>query len=103
VIVTVVTVAVVIATAVVVSILSDCRHSGRSDACPGDWPAPGMEQVLVVTRDVQPGESMDALIEDGGIMVLMVPEDALVDGAAMDVSQIEGRTATRSTRAGASS
>ena len=87
--------AVVIATAVVVIIFSDCRHSAKSDACPEDWPAPGMVQVLVATQDIQAGQSMDSVIEDGYLEVYMVALEALVEGAATDVSQIEGKTATR--------
>ena len=53
-----------------------------------------MDHVLVLTRDVQPGPAMDPMIKDGG-REIMVPMDALVDGAATDVSEIEGKTATR--------
>jgi flagella basal body P-ring formation protein FlgA len=85
--------AVAIAAAVVLISFNDC--SAKSDACPGDWVTPGLGNVLVATRDIQPGESIDALIETGGIIEYMVPLETLVAGAARDVSQIEGRTATR--------
>ncbi|HEX5937059.1 MAG TPA: SAF domain-containing protein [Actinomycetota bacterium] len=86
--------AVVLATSVVVVILGDCRHNQVEDDCPEDWVTPGMDHVLVPTRDVQPGQAMDPMIKDGGVMEIMVPVDALVDGAATDVSQIEGKTTT---------
>lgn len=88
-------VAVVIATAVVLIIFSDCRHSAKSDACPEDWAHPGLVQVLVATQDVQAGRTMDSVIEDDLLMLIMVPHETLVDGAATDLSQIEGKTATR--------
>lgn len=73
-------------------------HSAKEDGCPGDWVTPGMGHVLVVTKDVRPGESMDALIDDGHLMEIEVPLGAIVEGAATDVSQIEGRTTRRPIR-----
>lgn len=87
--------AVVAATAAVVIISNDCRHNQVEDDCPEDWATPGMDHVLVLTRDVQPGQAMDPMIKAGGVIEIMVPMDALVDGAATDVSEIEGKTATR--------
>ena len=87
--------AVAIATTALV-ITSGCRYSAKEDSCPEDWISPGMRTVLVATRAVQPGQEVDDLLEDGGITENMVPLETLVDGAARDVSQIEGRTVTRS-------
>ena len=86
--------AVVIATAVVLT-THDCHDSPKSDSCPEDWPDPGLIPVLVATQDVQAGQTMDSLIEDDHLKQIRVPLETLVDGAATDVSQIEGKTATR--------
>ena len=90
--------AVIIATAVVIIIFSDCRHNDVSDDCPGDWMTPGTGFVLVVTKDVQPGQSMDALIDDGHLTELQVPLESIAEGSATDISQIEGRTTRRPIR-----
>lgn len=84
-----------VVTATVLVISQDCRHSAKSDSCPEDWRQPGMGTVLVATEDIQAGQTMDSVIEDGHLMEMMVRLESLVEGAATDVSQIEGKTATR--------
>jgi len=86
--------AVLIAWAVVLT-THDCHFSPKSDSCPGDWRDPGLVAVLVATQDVPAGETMDPLVEDDLLKQIMVPIRGVVRGAATDVSQLKGKTATR--------
>jgi Flp pilus assembly protein CpaB len=91
--------AVVIATAVVLISAFGCHFNDKQDDCPGDWPAPNLT-VIVAVQDVPAGRTMDSLIEDDLLKLIWVPLEGLpletlVQGAATDVSQIRGKTATR--------
>jgi hypothetical protein len=80
-------VALVSSIVVIDRVTRDAKISDRSD--------PRVGTVLTPTRNVQAGEAMDSLLDAGEMMEIDVPRVALVDGAATDVSQLEGKTTTR--------
>jgi SAF domain-containing protein len=82
-------------TATALVLILDCHNSAKSDNCPEDWADPGMGPVLVTTQNIRAGQSMDDLIQDGLLKEVQVPLGSYVDGAATDISQLRGKTATR--------
>jgi pilus assembly protein CpaB len=50
-----------------------------------------MVSVLVTDRDIIAGTDLDPLISDGAFTESSLPKDAVVDGAATDISELEGR------------
>lgn len=55
----------------------------------------GGEQVTVAVskQDIPAGADLDPLIQDGAFTTKSVPRDDVIDGAVLDVAQLQGRTA----------
>ena len=65
---------------------------GGRGAKSSDYAPPG-GPVLVSNRDIEMGQELDPLIEEGIFSELWVPDDALIDGAITDIDQLRGTTA----------